>query len=53
MGGFARIPPVKRLGTRAAKRIRMFELTAFVLASGSVLVSVFFACRQDIDTRGI
>jgi hypothetical protein len=28
----------------------MFELSAFFIATGSIFVSVLFACRQDSDT---
>jgi hypothetical protein len=45
-----RFTPVNSLGTRAAKASGMFTLSAFFLAAGSVFVSVFVACRQDIDT---
>jgi hypothetical protein len=49
-----RSPRVNSPGTRVAKGSGMFTLSAFFLAAGSVFVSVFFACRQDIDTtRGI
>ncbi len=47
-----RVAQAIRLGIAAAKASRMFTLSAFFIAAGSVMASVFFACKEDTDTAG-
>lgn len=38
-------------GTAAAKECGMLTLSAFVIALGSVFMSVFWACKEDMADR--
>jgi hypothetical protein len=43
------LPWVNRFGTPAAKGETMFTISAFIIAAGSVFVSVVWACKEDMS----